>query len=131
MEELSRKTDVSTLGCSEQAHGEALSALTELAGQERTIHREGRLFYSMAMSVPAQPSWDARAKCWHRGPGGGTLRGYHELPPTVTNVPLWLHRLETEGQTAERKEGGKEGRKELVQRRRSCSLDSNYGYLEL
>lgn len=37
------------------------------------------------------------------------LRGCHELPPTVTNVPLWPHGLETEGQTAGRKEGRKEG----------------------
>lgn len=114
MEELSRKADTSTLGCPEQTHEEASSAWAELVCQERTIHREGRLFYSILfhfihVCARPNPAWMPEPGAGTGGPGRGRLRGCHQLPPTVTNVPLWTQRLGTEGQTAGRKEGRKEG----------------------
>lgn len=109
MEELSGRTDVTTLGCSERLKVHWL---------ERTTHRKARRLNSTLFHfiIPfyfclcqPQPSLDARGRSWHWGPGREMLRGCHEPPPTVTNVPLWPHGLETEGQTAGRKQGRKEG----------------------
>lgn len=68
------------------------------------------------------PAWMPEPRAGSGGRAGErTLRGCHELPPTVTNVPLWLQRLETRAQTAGRKEGRKEG----ALGRQSCSWGGN------
>lgn len=115
MEELSRKTDMSMLGCSEQTHREALNALAELVCQERTIHGEGRLFYSILFHfiyVCARPD-----PAWMPEPRAGTGGQAGEGSGAATNShPRWqtCHCGSSALRHRHRQQGGRrEGRKEL------------------
>lgn len=79
------------------------------------------------MSVPGPSQAGCQSQELALGARQGKAQGLPQAPAMVTNVPLWLHRLETGAQTAGRKEGRKEG----ALQDKSCSLDSNYGYFEL
>lgn len=115
MEELSSKADVSTLGCPEQTHGEALSAWAELMCQERTIHREGRLFYSILfyfihVCARPNPAWMPEPRAGtggQAGEGSGAAMNSHPRWQTCHCGPSALgHRDRQQG-------GRREGRKEL------------------